>query len=366
MVASGMPVRISKFMKEYYQILGLKVGATTREIKSAYRRLAKKYHPDRNSGLMAKEQFMQVHEAYQMLTDDNFKVAIKRASEKSKPKNKSTIAYAVYVTPRQKVCRFFVHARRQEIIDANTREFPDWALYLISVVGFVIVAIVGAWIHIAFKEYKESQEYRYNRYKVERSEPFTNYDNSESLAYLTLGQQKASMQQYQQALTYYEQAIEKAKYPEAIYYLSRGNCLVALERYEEASLDYDKALEQRPTPEQEAAILSRAADLNAYILDSYRKALRYYDRLVLLTPEDADAWFGRAYSRQQNGIYYESIADFDAALALGIDSGKVCYYKGYAYLGIGDSLSACSNFETAIRHDPSYGDKVPAVSCLLN
>ena len=56
--------------KDYYDILGVGRNAGQDEIKSAYRQLALKYHPDRNPGdRLAEEQFKQVSEAYQVLSD---------------------------------------------------------------------------------------------------------------------------------------------------------------------------------------------------------------------------------------------------------------------------------------------------------
>lgn len=55
--------------KDYYSILGVDKNASDDEIKSAYRRLAKKYHPDLNKTEEAAEKFKEINEAYEVLGD---------------------------------------------------------------------------------------------------------------------------------------------------------------------------------------------------------------------------------------------------------------------------------------------------------
>jgi len=60
--------------KDYYEILGIARGADADEIRKAYRKLARKFHPDLNPGDKASEErFKKVQEAYDILSDDNKK-----------------------------------------------------------------------------------------------------------------------------------------------------------------------------------------------------------------------------------------------------------------------------------------------------
>jgi curved DNA-binding protein len=57
--------------KDYYKILGVERKASADEIRSAYRKLAMKYHPDKNPGdKKAEDKFKDINEAYQVLSDD--------------------------------------------------------------------------------------------------------------------------------------------------------------------------------------------------------------------------------------------------------------------------------------------------------
>jgi curved DNA-binding protein CbpA len=56
-------------LKDHYAILGVPRNATPEEIKEAYRRLAKEYHPDKNPSPEAEERFKLINEAYQVLSD---------------------------------------------------------------------------------------------------------------------------------------------------------------------------------------------------------------------------------------------------------------------------------------------------------
>ena len=56
--------------RDYYDVLGINKSANPQEIKSAYRKLAVKYHPDKNPGdKVAEDKFKEASEAYGILSD---------------------------------------------------------------------------------------------------------------------------------------------------------------------------------------------------------------------------------------------------------------------------------------------------------
>lgn len=61
---------MSEQKRDYYEVLGVAKDATKDQIKSAYRKLAMQYHPDRNKSPGAEEKFKEISESYAVLSDD--------------------------------------------------------------------------------------------------------------------------------------------------------------------------------------------------------------------------------------------------------------------------------------------------------
>lgn len=80
--------------KDYYETLGVSKTATSTEIKKAYRKLAKQYHPDKNPGdKKAEEQFKLCSEAYEVLSNDEKKANYDRFGHDSGPRIRQSPSY---------------------------------------------------------------------------------------------------------------------------------------------------------------------------------------------------------------------------------------------------------------------------------
>lgn len=103
-------------MKDYYQILGVDKTATAEEIKTAYRRLARQYHPDKNPAEDAKAKFQEINEAYQILSDENRRRRYNMGGDKSRHYQESNDDYYYYGADEQ-----------WEATSASAREaFAEW------------------------------------------------------------------------------------------------------------------------------------------------------------------------------------------------------------------------------------------------
>jgi molecular chaperone DnaJ len=64
--------------RDYYQVLEINRSASADDVRRAYRRLARKYHPDINPAEEAEERFKEINEAYEVLSDDNRRMSYDR------------------------------------------------------------------------------------------------------------------------------------------------------------------------------------------------------------------------------------------------------------------------------------------------
>ena len=133
-------------MKDYYKILEITTTATKDEIKKAYRKLAKQFHPDKNGGNKEAEvKFKEIAEAYETLSDD-----VKRSvyDLQMKQKKQEMIKQQEELRHRE-VLRRQEELKRQEIERQNAQRVSaaqnSNSASLGKVVGGVALVGLGIW-----------------------------------------------------------------------------------------------------------------------------------------------------------------------------------------------------------------------------
>ena len=83
-----------------YEVLGISKGATEKEIKSAYKKLAKKYHPDLNKGPEAEAKMKEINKAYEILSDPKKREMYDEFGEKAIEAdfNEAAVSNAIHYT----------------------------------------------------------------------------------------------------------------------------------------------------------------------------------------------------------------------------------------------------------------------------
>lgn len=97
--------------KDYYNTLGIMKDASDDDIKRAYRKLAMKYHPDKNKSPDAEDKFKEVAEAYEILADkrkrDTYDLLGEEGLKGGSPTSGQHFAYTYHGDPRATFAQFF-------------------------------------------------------------------------------------------------------------------------------------------------------------------------------------------------------------------------------------------------------------------
>lgn len=116
-------------MSDLYRVLGVSRTASTGEIKSAYRRLARKYHPDVNADPSAAQEFARITEAYQTLIDPQRRAYYERTGVTASSTTASKQRAASSVAAARAARRAYYQARADRIVNEwleREREESRW------------------------------------------------------------------------------------------------------------------------------------------------------------------------------------------------------------------------------------------------
>lgn len=130
-------------MKDYYKILELPFGATSVDVKAAFRRLAFKYHPDKNiNNKISEEKFKEINEAYSVLSDENKRLNYHFAYNEFLKKlyvQKNT--YTPPIRPIYNTNRTSYATNRKKIVEEEGFGFLK-ILQIVIVVGIVFLLFI--------------------------------------------------------------------------------------------------------------------------------------------------------------------------------------------------------------------------------
>jgi curved DNA-binding protein CbpA len=277
-------------MADYYQILGLPRQADTQAIRSAYKKLALQYHPDRNpDDPTAEELFKQINEAYHVLIDTRKKsyydlqlsgADVRRHSETFTHYTTSTQRYRTAEYYRQKNHNRARYVRKPE----NSPEIAR-RVYGFILLFFAVMSVVAYFLNIFIK-------HQHSRLRYEQG-----------MTYLQTNDYNLAYSKFNESVGF------DKNYPEA--YFQRGQILLnAWKSYEKARQDFDIAirLSEHPAP---AMFLKRG--FSSYQLGDYEPAIVDFSRIIGDKELGGEALFFRANSHKS--IFQTGNACYDWKLS---------------------------------------------------
>ncbi|MCC5944453.1 MAG: DnaJ domain-containing protein [Bernardetiaceae bacterium] len=350
-------------MKNYYQILGINEEATTEEIRKAYKKMALRYHPDRNpKNPEAEEQFKLINEAYQILSkmDSRSSYDFRRQNqEQSRAKQDySKYTYTGYEEGSNYRSRQY---RYEPPPNYQKRETPPpkpeplltketkLALLIVAVV-MIFAAFIGVFMMRIGSDsnFKHAQE-AYEAGDIADAIEYLDISldqNKNNINALILGAEiySSDMQNYKKAISYLSRAITLEPENSALYQL-RAEAHLALRNYAGAIKDFEKVLTLDPA---RVSISLRIADIYLSELKDFQEAIAYYDNIIDVYEDVPAAYLGRAAAYYGLQDYDKMDFNLGRVKFFGLEDAAYHYYRGlHAFEANQNTNQACQHWQVA-------------------
>ena len=320
-------------VKNYYTILGLTSSASKEEIKAAYRKLVRQFHPDRNFG--SEDHFKLIQEAYEVLSDD-----------KKRDVYDARLVYETYVADPDKREKFYEEqkdkprrykksskvkqkaAKRRVYINSSGAAVALIVL-AIAVYNFVITQRGKAQLNNEAKYEHKGQDYKASNAKLAND-------------YFTKAKNNVDAQNFKFAIIYFTNAIELTPNDPKLYF-NRGLVHYFLENYNKALSDLDRTV--KLDPQYRKAFWVRAK--LKYDLDDNKGAIADYTSAINLDPTNDSLYFNRGLAYFYMQDYESAIKDIDKAIQINPNQPQYYFDRGDAKEMSGDTDGTCSDWRKA-------------------
>jgi curved DNA-binding protein CbpA len=326
-------------LEDLYQILGVDAKASDQDIKNAYKRLAKLFHPDKNIGdSKSEEKFKQINAAYQTLSDPWKRMSYDFKREHlhnpsppiSPPPNK--------IKPKKKVAK------------------QNISIYGIVIIFFGLMSL-GAYYFYQLMNRYAAQQYVSDAIQEEISAHY-------SEAYLLYNQAIELNPSYANA--YYRRALMEI-YQIGSIKRGKADLMAAIELdstifqayFELGKISYQAGEDTNAINYFNQSILINPqwdsslyymADIFTYQQQNYQKGLHYYEQILNNKEKHSSAWAGKAYCYYQSKQYNDAIKAYNKALDDTRPKAHWYYYRGMCYLRKQAKQMACKDFDKAYRN----------------
>ncbi len=183
-------------------------------------------------------------------------------------------------------------------------------------------------------------------------------NNVKKMSYIYRGFANEGLGKYTEAINDYNKAIVLDSNDDATY-IDRGKAYIKNENYIKAEEDFKYIIKKNNKSKHSEAAYYYLAQI-CYYSSQYKEAIEYYTRLLMLAPDDAEAYFNRAAAKGMNMDVEGSISDYDAAIKIhpqykeaftnrGVQKINLLTTKGNVQPKPEELKSACNDLNTAMQ-----------------
>ena len=343
----------------YYNLLGVSINATQREIKEAYRLLAKKYHPDKNTGdVNTEEIFKNITQAYTTLSNPELRA---KYDYKNIPSGNE------YSSGNKTYSKRAYYSSKPEYSKKTWLYGSIFIVLIITAALVVPIFLANYSSNINYQEglrLKEEGDYLMAISHFNESIEMNGSKNLESA--VEAGYLSAyKIQQWELANEFLKKALKYSKQDSTRGYIYFMQSYILSQQGDPTSainlLDSAEAYHY-----SKDSISVKKAELYTYSINDFSKGLYYYKILTSANPNNSSYWFGKGLCEYYSGSLDNSIFSQTKALSIDPSSGKSFYYRGLAFFQKGDTIQACNNLHQSDRLDFPLAKEVIIQICTFN
>lgn len=354
-------------MQNYYDILGVNREADVEEIKTAYRKLALKYHPDRHGGSIEHEEhFKKISSAYHVLSDParrrkyDLRHLYVRSPAPPRPASRSA-------PPKPNQARR--PRRRPSFKEKQKMEKKVYSILTLAFVVFVSLGIGVYYLmnHIAARRYyaeaKDFEQMKMYEQALEKYLYTLEMDKGFGPAYEKLGDLKIRLYgDVKGAINLYNSAIVNSEVPDFRLYNKKGLLFLKLQQIDSAEAAYENSLKINPKQDTSWFYLGEIKSLRG----NYTQAAEAYNRASKLNPRFFEPKYGQSLAVYHLGHYKKAEILLDTLIAEHPKNGVLYLLRGRCKVGRSDSSAACSDFLKADLFGVATGKILAQAVCGLH
>lgn len=321
--------------KNYYKILGIESTAAQEEIKAAYRKLVRQYHPDKNPG--KGEYFKLVQEAYETLSD-----------ERKRDHYDAQLAYDIYTSDPEELAKFLNDQRfkpkkyKPPVFEEEEepREKNPVFNSTVALIAGIVLLIAGANVVILRDKFfadepaqEEQAAGNYSNYAYDASNPRLMEE------YFQRAMKYFHEKNYEFAQLYFGKAMEVAPNEPKLYF-NRGLTHYAARKFAASLDDLNKTIQLNPAFRNAHWIRAKLK----YDMDDNAGAIADFTEAIRLDPGNDSLYFNRGLAYFYTNDYPAAIKDIDKAIQLNPNQPQYYFDRGDVKEMAGDEDGTCSDW----------------------